>query len=111
VAAETVRVLGHYAVQRHSTTRETVMRLACYWNWTIITCILSRTVSTLLQITGQIFASDRGGVARGDPMHAYEIWLQKTRNVVLSCGVKCVSTSWTVRCATKTVCKTTNVNT
>jgi len=55
------RVDGHYVVQGHSRSPTVVTIESPYaTSWLILTYILSRTVSKLLQIIGQICAFDRG---------------------------------------------------
>jgi len=70
-----------------------------FWYQLILTYILSRTVSKLSLIIGQVFAFDRGlplftTLIWGEPItRDNEVWPQETRHVALSYGAKCVSIS------------------
>jgi len=64
--------------------------------------IPSRIISKLVQIIGHIFAFDRGGMfllmhSFGviPYHHDYKNCPQETRNIALSCGVKCILISLT----------------
>jgi len=63
----------------------------------ILTYILSRTVSKLLQIIGRMCTFD-SGVSLFNTLlpawtHDHEVWPQKTRNIALLCHSKYVSIS------------------
>jgi len=70
--------------------------------WLINNLPLSSIVSEIWRIFGPIFAVDRGCLALKDSFEVNpktevcEIWIQETRNTLLSYRLKCMLISWTV---------------